>query len=249
MSDAAPTQLAPGVHRLGNELVNCYLIEEGNDLTLVDGGFPAFRRQLDAYLQSRGRTVGDITAVILTHAHSDHVGMVESVRRDAPATVHVQAKDADMARTGKSHPREGTILPYLRYPALYKLFLVAGRNGGARTPDIEQVTPFDGQIDLDVPGRPRVIPTPGHSPGHVAFHLPEHGILIAGDALCTYNPLTGKRGPQLMPKAFAADALQATASLEALERIDATLTLFGHGEPWTDSPKVAVEQARERGLT
>ena len=249
MSDAAPTQLAPGVHRLGNELVNCYLIEEGNDLTLVDGGFPAFRRQLDAYLQSRGRTVGDITAVILTHAHSDHVGMVEGVRRDAPATVHVQAKDADMARTGKSHPREGTILPYLRYPALYKLFLVAGRNGGARTPDIEQVTSFDGAVDLDVPGRPRVIPTAGHSPGHVAFHLPEHGILIAGDALCTYNPLTGRRGPQLMPKAFAADALQATASLEALERIDATLTLFGHGEPWTDPPKVAVEQARERGLT
>ncbi|MDA0182120.1 MBL fold metallo-hydrolase [Solirubrobacter phytolaccae] len=249
MPEAEPTQLAPGVHRLGNEYVNCYLLEEGNELTLVDGGFPAFRHQLEDYLQSRGRRTSDITAVILTHAHSDHVGMVEGVRRDAPATVHVHADDAEMAKTGKSHPREGSILPYLRYPALYKLFLVAGKSGGARTPDIEAVTTFDGEIDLDVPGRPRVIPTPGHSPGHVAFHLPEHGVLIAGDALCTYNPLTGKRGPQLMPKAFAADARQATASLEALERIDATLTLFGHGEPWTDSPKVAVEQARERGLT
>ena len=249
MSDAAPTQLAPGVHRLGNELVNCYLLEEGNELTLVDGGFPAFRHQLDAYLQSRGRSVNDITAVILTHAHSDHVGMVESVRHDAAATVHVHAKDANMATTGKSHPREGTIVPYLRHPALYRLFLVAGRSGGARTPDIEDVTTFDGAVDLDVPGRPRVIPTPGHSPGHVAFHLPEHGVLIAGDALCTYNPLTGKRGPQLMPKAFAADALQMRKSLEAIERVDATLTLFGHGEPWTDAPGRAVEQARERGLT
>jgi len=249
MSDAAPTQLAPGVHRLGNELVNCYLLEEGNELTLVDGGFPAFRHQLDAYLQSRGRSVNDITAVILTHAHSDHVGMVESVRHDAAATVHVHAKDANMATTGKSHPREGTIVPYLRHPALYRLFLVAGKSGGARTPDIEAVTTFDDAGDLDVPGRPRVIPTPGHSPGHVAFHLPEHGVLIAGDALCTYNPLTGKRGPQLMPKAFAADALQMQMSLEAIERIDATLTLFGHGEPWTDAPGRAVEQARERGLT
>lgn len=249
MSDDAPTQLAPGIHRLGNELVNCYLIEEGNELTLVDGGFPGFRHQLDAYLQSRGRRVQDITAVILTHAHSDHVGMVEGIRRDAPAPVHVHAKDAEMAKTGKTHPRDGSLLPYLRHPALYKLFLVAGRNGGARTPDVEAVTTFDGEQDLDVPGRPRVIPTPGHSPGHVAFHLPEHGVLIAGDALCTYNPLTGKRGPQLLPKAFAADALQSIASLDALERIDATLTLFGHGEPWTDAPSAAVEQARERGLT
>ncbi len=79
MSDA-PTQVAPGVHRLGNALVNCYLIEDGNRMTLVDGGLPGFRPQLDAYLRSRGRSVSDIDAVILTHAHSDHVGMVEAVR-------------------------------------------------------------------------------------------------------------------------------------------------------------------------
>src|SRR3954451_12879327 len=39
MSDA-PTQVAPGVHRLGNALINCYLIEDGNRMTLVDGGLP-----------------------------------------------------------------------------------------------------------------------------------------------------------------------------------------------------------------
>ena len=249
MSVDAPTQLAPGIHRLGNEYVNCYLLEEGNDLTLVDGGLPGFRPQLDAYLQSRGRSVKDIAAVILTHGHADHVGMVEHVREDAQAPVYVHAKDAEMARTGKIHKRDGSLLPYLRYPALYKLFLVAGRAGGARTPNVEVVTTFDAEQDLDVPGRPRIIPTPGHSPGHVAFHLPEQGALIAGDALCTYNPLTGAKGPQLMPRAFAADSLQMQKSLEAIERIDATLTLFGHGEPWTESPQAAVDRARERGLT
>ena len=244
----APTQVAPGVHRLGNELVNCYLIEDGNQMTLVDAGLPGFRVQLEGYLRSRGRTVHDIDAVILTHAHSDHVGFAESIRTDAPATVHVHAADADMARTGKIHKRDGSLLPYLRHPALYKLFLVGGRAGAARTPNLQDVTTFDGEQDLDVPGRPRVIPTPGHSPGHVAFHLPELGVLLAGDALCTYNPLTGKRGAQLMPRAFAADILQAQASLAALERIDAPLMLFGHGEPWTDGPAKAVAEARERGV-
>ena len=104
-----------------------------------------------------------------------------------------------MARTGKTHARDGRMLPYLRHPAVYRLFFVAGRLGAARTPNITELTTFtDG--DLDVPGRPRIVPTPGHSPGHVAFHLPDRGVLIGGDALCTYNPLTGKRGPQLMPK-------------------------------------------------
>ena len=100
-----------------------------------------------------------------------------------------------------------------------------------------------------MPGRPRVIPTPGHSPGHVSFHLPEHGIVIAGDALCTYNVLTGARGPQTLPKAFAADSLQMLASLDALERIDAELLLFGHGEPWKEGSAAAVARAREVGLT
>ena len=247
MSDAA-TQVAPGVHRLGNAFVNYYLIEDGNRMTLVDGGLPGFRPQLDAYLRSRGRSVADIDAVVLTHAHSDHVGIVEGVRVDAPAPVYVQEADERMARTGKAHKREGSMVPYLRHAAVWKFFAMGARNGGLKTTKVGEVTTFvDG--DLDVPGHPRVIPTPGHSPGHVSLHLPDRGVLIAGDALCTYNPLTGARGPQLLPRAFAADAQQGLASLDALERIDAGTMLFGHGEPWADGPAAAVARARKVGIT
>jgi hypothetical protein len=72
-------------------------------------------------------------------------------------------------------------------------------------------------------------------------------VLIAGDALCTYNVLTGERGPRLMPNAFNWDVLRTVASLAALERIDAGVMLFGHGEPWTDGPAAAVARAREIG--
>ena len=245
-----PTDVAPGVHRLGSELVNFYLVEGDGGLTLVDAGLPAHRPQLEGLLREMGRALTDIDAVILTHAHIDHVGIADGVRRDAGVRVHVPEGDAEMARTGKQHKRDGSMLPYLRHPAAWKLFMAFARSGGARPPKIEEVATFDsGAQELDVPGRPRVIPTPGHSPGHVSFHLPQHGVVLAGDALCSYNPLIGARGPQLLPRAFAHSASQALASLDALEPLAADTVLFGHGEPWRDGIAGAVARARETGIT
>ena len=247
---AASTEVAPGVHRLGTALVNCYLVVDGGRLTLVDAGLPAFRAQLEERVRAIGHALSDIEAVILTHAHGDHVGMAEGVRRDAPAPVHVPEAEADQARTGKPHKRDGSMLPYLRHPAAWKLFAAFARGGsGGRPTKIAQVTTFAGDGELDVPGRPRVVPTPGHSPGHVAFHLPDRGVLFAGDAMCTYYPLTGARGPQLMPKAFAFSNAQNLASLDALEPLQADVMLFGHGEPWTQGVAAAVAEARTRGIT
>ncbi len=247
MADPA-TKVAPGVYRLGNELVNCYLLEDGNKLTLVDAGLPSFRGQLDAHLRWLGRTIADIDAVVLTHAHQDHVGMAERVRRDAGARVWVPEADADIARTGKLHKRDGSLLPYLRHPAAWKLLAMFVRSGDLRYPKIAEVATFT-EGDIDAPGRPRAVPTPGHSPGHVALHVPDRGVVFAGDAMCTYNVLTGARGPQVMPRAFVADAQQQLASLAALEPLYADVMLFGHGEPWTEGTEAAVARARQVGIT
>src|SRR5919205_3004757 len=131
MADA-PAEIAPGVHRVGHPLVNCYLLDDGGGLTLVDAGLAGFRGQLEGYLRTLGRGLGDIEAVVLTHAHSDHVGMADGVRRDAGARVLVHAGDAEMARTAKPHKREASMLPYLRNGAAWRLFGAFARYGGVK---------------------------------------------------------------------------------------------------------------------
>jgi glyoxylase-like metal-dependent hydrolase (beta-lactamase superfamily II) len=241
------TEVAPGIHRLGNELVNFYLVEDGQGLTLVDAGLHGFLGQLEAFLRERRRTLSDVDAVILTHAHGDHVGVAEAVRA-AGATVHVHQGDAEMARTAKDQERERGMLPYLRHGAAWKLLGVGMRAGGYRRPKVAAVTEFGVDTELDVPGHPRTLHTPGHSHGHVVFHFPDRGALLAGDAVCTWNPLTGRPGPQLMPGAFAVSSTQAMASLDRLEGLDAGVVLVGHGDPWTGGTNALVARAREAGL-
>jgi glyoxylase-like metal-dependent hydrolase (beta-lactamase superfamily II) len=152
-----------------------------------------------------------------------------------------------MTRDGVEQKTEGNLASYLRYRATWKLLTFAMRSGGVRRPKIAQVTEFgDGEV-LEVPGHPLVVHTPGHSNGHVVFVLADRGVLFAGDALCTWNPLTGRPGPQLMPRAFASSESQAADSLARLDGIEAGLVLPGHGDPWTDGVGNLVARAREAG--
>jgi glyoxylase-like metal-dependent hydrolase (beta-lactamase superfamily II) len=242
---AASTQVGEGIHRLGSHLVNYYLLEDGDALTLVDAGLPGLRPSLDETLAALGRSLGDIQAVVLTHAHGDHIGVAEAVRTEAGVPVHVHRHDEQLALTGKQPKRERGFVPYLRHGASRGLLLHFMRNG--RPPKLGAVTTFgDGEV-LDVPGRPVAIPTPGHTEGHVSFHLPERGVLFAGDALNSRNPMTGRMGPQIMPGCVNLSSAQALESLSHIENLDAGTVLFGHGDPWHDGVAAAVESARRLG--
>ncbi|HEY4752712.1 MAG TPA: MBL fold metallo-hydrolase, partial [Candidatus Limnocylindrales bacterium] len=109
------------------------------------------------------------------------------------------------------------------------------------------VATFGDGATLDLPGAPRVVLVPGHTPGSAALHLPGQGALFVGDALATYAVTTGERGPQLAP--FTADRDQALASLGRLEGLDAGLVLPGHGDAFTGAPAQAVLLTRRAEAT
>jgi glyoxylase-like metal-dependent hydrolase (beta-lactamase superfamily II) len=243
-----PALVADGVVRLGTELVNWYLLEDGGKVTIVDAGAPAYRPQLERGLAFLGRSVADVEALVLTHGHSDHIGFAEPVRTELRIPVHVHADDVDLTTTGKAFgKREASLLPYLRHAHAWKLLGHLASSGFPKK--VEEVTAFRDGDELDVPGRPRVVHTPGHTTGHCSFWLESRGVLIAGDELCTRNPLTGARGPQLMPSAFNLSSGSILDSLSKLEGLDAKTIVFGHGEPWEHGVAEAVRLARATGPT
>lgn len=245
------TEVASGVHRAGSALVNWYLIEDGGKVTLVDAGLPGYWPALDEALAAMGRSRGDVEALVLTHGDSDHVGFAERLRAETGARVLVHPDDVEITTTRKQKKTEAGVgtLAELRRPAAWRILAEIVRNGGARVPPVAEVETYaDGDV-LDVPGRPRVVHTPGHTNGHCVVHLADRGVLFAGDALCTYHPLRGTRGPQLMPRAFTTDTERALASLDRIAPLDAATLLPGHGEPWTEGAAAAVERARAAGVT
>ena len=244
----AMTEVAPRVYLAGTPLISWYVVEAEDGLTLIDAGLPTHRPLLDEVLSGLGRPLSDVKAVVLTHPHSDHTGFSEALRSEAGVPVFVHEADEELAREGKQPKRERSMLPYLRYPMAWRLLWLLGRSGGLRPQRIGHVTTFADGAVLDVPGRPHVIHTPGHTLGHCAIHLPDRGALLVGDLLCSWNPLTGRRGVQLMPGAFGASSQESLDSLARLEHLDAVL-LFGHGEPWTGGVDAALAQARAQGPT
>src|SRR6266511_2199087 len=82
-------EVSKGVHRLTKGVVNFYLLEEAGKLLLVDAGAPRDWDLLVRTVTGLGRTLDDIEAVVLTHAHSDHTGFAERARTTAGSTVWV----------------------------------------------------------------------------------------------------------------------------------------------------------------
>jgi len=239
--------VAEGVHRIEDSYTNWYLLEEDGRLTVVDTGVPRSWDSLHEALDKLGRRSVDIEAVVLTHAHFDHVGFAERARHELGVPVWVHEEDVPLTRHPMRYSHERPRSYYLATQV--KALPIVASLVKARAffpPPLKEVRSFANGT-LDVPGSPRVLFTPGHTLGHCSLHLPERDVVIAGDAVVTLNPYRGWRGPQIVAGAATADSERNLASLSALAETGASTLLPGHGEPWRDGVESAVEKARAVG--
>ncbi len=240
--------VVPGVHRGEDASVNWYLLQEGDRLTLVDAGVPASWRTLQAGLDELGLPLAAIEAIVLTHAHFDHVGIAERLRLELGIPVLVHPGDADLCRHPMTYRTERRReLYFLSQVQALPVVVSLARAGAFRPRPVQQVTPYaDGDV-LDVPGRPRVVFTPGHTDGHCALHLADASAIITADALVTLDPYTNRRGPRLVARAATADVAANLASLDRIAETGAEVVLPGHGEPFRSGAAAAVREARAAG--
>jgi glyoxylase-like metal-dependent hydrolase (beta-lactamase superfamily II) len=235
-------KIADGIHRLGDGLINSYLVGEGSEVTIIDAGVPGYWSDLPAELAAMGRTLDDVRAIVLTHGHSDHIGFAERARRERGVPVQVHELDAALARGEVPNPSPG--LGPVRPLPLIRFLLLSMMKGALRTPYLAEVATYGDGATLDVPGAPRVILLPGHTPGNAALHVASRDALFMGDAIATVAVTTGATGPMVAP--FTADPEQAVASLSRLDGIEARWVLPGHGLPWTGGVAEAVRIVRAR---
>ncbi|GAA1654645.1 MBL fold metallo-hydrolase [Nonomuraea maheshkhaliensis] len=234
-----PEEIARQVYRLetghGLTEANVYLVGSRSGWVLIDTAWAGRAPDIQAAAASLFGPGSRPEAILLTHIHPDHSGAAPALAAAWHVFVHVHPEELRFA-PGRylpeyAHPLDRRVIaPLLRLVPRRRL--EAMRAGNSLEGAVVGYEPDEG-----VPGLTgwTCVPTPGHTPGHVAFLRSADGVLISGDAVVTVE-LNSPRGflrPRLSgpPRYTTWDWDRARRSVEELVEWQPRLLAPGHGRP------------------
>jgi glyoxylase-like metal-dependent hydrolase (beta-lactamase superfamily II) len=249
-----------GIH--GIPSVNGYLLADDDGDTLVDCGIALEDPDvvdradddgtgpLQAALAECGSSFNRLARIVITHAHIDHFGVAGQVvrRSDADLWMHAETDrdlakyadpDAAVGRRGQmlaDHGLEGDDLDEASSVLLHWMPVM---------PSIGRPSHLvNGGETFEAAGRSwRVVPTPGHSPGHICLWAEQDRLLCSGDHLLKNisPPVTFERGFERDPMGSFLE------SLNTVQRLAPDLVLPGHGDTFADGAgRAAVIERKKR---
>ncbi len=241
----ALTAITEHVHMAQTPLVNWTVVTDDAGVMLIDAGFPGSRDDVLRSLAELGFGPADVTAILLTHAHVDHCGSAIWFAKTHGTPVYCHADEVGHAK--REYLQQASPVDLMLHawqPRWVKWSLDIVRNGAL----VHEGIPSTGALTEDVaerlPGRPLVVPTPGHTGGHCSYLV--DGVLVSGDALVTGHPLAPRKGPQLLHPVFNHDEQGCVRSLSALAMLETDVLIPGHGDVWIGPIREAVRQATPR---
>jgi glyoxylase-like metal-dependent hydrolase (beta-lactamase superfamily II) len=208
--------------------VNCYFIEEEDGLTLIDAALPNSAKPI---LQAAEQIGKQIKRIILTHAHSDHIGALDELKGKLDVPVYISARDSRLLA------------------------------GDTSLDSNEPQTPIRGGVPKNIKTRPDMllnegdeigsllaILTPGHTPGSISFLDQRANMLIAGDAFQTRGgtAVSGVTIPWFPFPAMATwNKEMALQSARKINELKPRLLAVGHGE-LLRTPAAPIEKAIQK---
>jgi glyoxylase-like metal-dependent hydrolase (beta-lactamase superfamily II) len=194
-------------------MVNAYLVEEDDGLTVIDTGMPGTAKAILAAAEGLGRP---IKTILLTHAHGDHVGSVDALHEALPEAALVISE-----RDSRYLDKVMTLDPGEPQTKL------SGSYPGTKAKPTRTIAPGETVGSLEV------IASPGHTPGHVSFLDPRDGTLYSGDAYSTLGGVatSAKMNPRFPLPGFATwNKPTALVSAKALRALEPARLAPGHGK-------------------
>lgn len=211
--------------------VNCYFVREDDGLTLLDTALPYSAEGI----VTAAKTLNiPIVRIVLTHAHGDHIGALDTLKKELPnASVSISCRDARLLRGDRTLDADEPNSPI---------------RGGLPKPNTIQTTPDHLLKDGDRIGSLLAISTPGHTPGSMSFIDTRNQSLIAGDAFQTRGgfAVAGQFRPLFPFPAMATWNKEAAMhSARRIREFRPTLLAVGHGV-MVKNPIEFMDRAIER---
>lgn len=216
-----PQPIAPGLYRIVTPSSNAYLVEADGGIVLIDCLMPGRAKLVLGAVEAIAGNLSALKAIWLTHGDIDHIGSLADVKQQTGAGVAAHPLAAPFV-TGQSPPRS------FRNPLMRAISRRMYPTGKLRPTQVDRL--FEAGETI---GGWRIVETPGHAPGHIAFYHAERRAAIVGDTLMN---LFGLRPS---PNMISDDPAAQTASIRRLAELDLEIAAFGHGAP-------ILRQARER---
>ena len=226
-------RIAAGLYVIPISIVNTFLIDSPDGCVLIDSGVPGSAEKILQAVRELGKRDSDIRHILLTHAHSDHIGSFAALKQATGADTYMHPLDASIATSGTG------FRPMEPAPGFIRSLLFRALVGSMEETKTEGA-PIDHQVEdgevLSIAGGLTAIHVPGHTAGQLAFLWPQHGgVLFAADACSNIMRLGWSLGYE--------DIDEGKHSLTQLSQLDFQVACFGHGKAITQG---ASERFRKK---